>query len=484
MTAILDVTISPRGTATVAGEDVVKGRHKTINDAAMDRCKEIARARRERVAVRAKAANGREHWVWAYADGKVARMDGAEIKAAERSIRFPVQTGTSEPETDYSLAEDGSTAHGGDATEHAVVTPSGGSPRVTSSRTGGFEPALANVRPAGDALVTSPVGTVGVIEASVPLAPKVPADRRVLPTFEDVLEEAEQPRDIASSGWRALLNLPPGRSERERRADRETIKRTDLDGPRTVVVVNVKGGVGKTTTTRHLAAAIGLAKGGYTIAIDANPSRGNLANRCKPAEHKRTVIDLLDDIQRFQRADAQVGELSTYVRPQDELFDLLGSDQDPKRMQTLGLNEFMALDAVTDKFYRIKIVDTGNDFRHVAYQAALNVADGLVIACEVAEDAFEGASWTVDALRDNGHAQLVDNGVAVLIRTSPRQFRSLEKRMLGYFASHCREVVVSPYDPHHVGGKRILQSRLLPPTVRASEKAAAAVVRGLPATGR
>ena len=307
---------------------------------------------------------------------------------------------------------------------------------------------------------------------------------RALPTFEDVLGEAEQPRDVAAAGWRALLKLPPGRAERERRADQVTIKRGDLDGPRTVVVVNVKGGVGKTTTTRHLAAAIGSAKGGYTIAIDANPSRGNLANRCKPANHQKTVIDLLDNIERFQRADARVGELTTYMRPQDELFDVLSSDQDTERMQTLGLNEFAALDAVTDKFYRIKIVDTGNDFRHVAYQAALKVAHGLVIAGEIAEDSFEGASWTIDALRDNGYGHLVDNGVAVLIRTAPQRFRGLEKRMRTYFEAHCRDVIVAPFDPHHLGGKRILQSRLSPATVRVSEKAAAAVLRGLPSTLR
>ena len=90
MPAVLDVTINPAGTATVAGEPVDKGRHKTINDAAMNRCKEIARARRERVAVRAMAANGREHWVWAYSDGKVARMDETEIRAAEHAIQAPV----------------------------------------------------------------------------------------------------------------------------------------------------------------------------------------------------------------------------------------------------------------------------------------------------------------------------------------------------------------------------------------------------------
>jgi len=433
-------------------------------------------------------------------------MDDAEIRAAERAMRVPVQTRL--PEIEYPATS--SVDDDSNEVEPAVVKPSAPSPRVSSSGAIGFDSARIDGSPEEVAPAdaspfdvapdsASPVGSFGVIGVPAPSAPRAPADRqilptfedaatkvpaagRVLPTFEDVLEEAEQPRDVASSGWRALLKLPPGRSERERRADREAIKRTDLDGPRTVVVVNVKGGVGKTTTTRHLAAAIGSAKGGYTIAIDANPSRGNLANRCKPAEHKKTVIDLLEDIERFQRADARVGELTGYVRPQDELFDVLSSDQDTERMQTLGLDQFAALDGVTDKFYRLKIVDTGNDFRHVAYQAALNVADGLVIACEVAEDAFEGASWTVDALRDNGHAQLVDDGVAVLIRTSPRRSRSLEKRMLGYFDAHCREVVVAPYDPHQVGGKRILQARLLPATVRASEKAAAAVLRGLPAT--
>src|ERR1700712_3647584 len=104
MTAVLDVTISTSGTATVAGEPVAKGRHKTIHDAAMHRCKEIARARRERVAVRARAENGREHWVWAHTDGKVSRMEDAEIRAAERSIRLPVQTSPAEPETDHLTA--------------------------------------------------------------------------------------------------------------------------------------------------------------------------------------------------------------------------------------------------------------------------------------------------------------------------------------------------------------------------------------------
>src|SRR3954454_20480557 len=93
MSAVLDVTISAASTATVAGERVTKGRHRTINDAAMDRCKEIARARRERVAVCARAANGREHWIWAYSDGKVARMNEGEIQVAERLHQSAVESG-------------------------------------------------------------------------------------------------------------------------------------------------------------------------------------------------------------------------------------------------------------------------------------------------------------------------------------------------------------------------------------------------------
>jgi uncharacterized protein YcaQ len=66
MTAVLDVMISDHATAMVAVERIAKGRHRTINGAAMDRCKEIARTRRERVAVRARAANGREHWAFGW----------------------------------------------------------------------------------------------------------------------------------------------------------------------------------------------------------------------------------------------------------------------------------------------------------------------------------------------------------------------------------------------------------------------------------
>lgn len=97
MTSVLDVMIRDHATATVAGERIARGRHRTINDAAMQRCKEIARARRERVAVRARAANGKEHWVWAYSDGKVSRMNETEIRVAERAIQSPIASGLSEP---------------------------------------------------------------------------------------------------------------------------------------------------------------------------------------------------------------------------------------------------------------------------------------------------------------------------------------------------------------------------------------------------
>src|ERR1700712_2308790 len=123
MTAVLDVTISTSGTATVAGEFVAKGRHKTIHDAAMDRCKEIARARRERVAVRARAENGREHWVWAHTDGKVSRMEDAEIRAAERSM--PVQPRLPEIEYPTSSVDDDS-----NEAEPPIAKPSAPSPRV------------------------------------------------------------------------------------------------------------------------------------------------------------------------------------------------------------------------------------------------------------------------------------------------------------------------------------------------------------------
>src|ERR1700712_4159028 len=136
MTAVLDVTINTPGTATVAGEAVVKGRHKTIHDAAMDRCKEIARDRRERVAVRAKTANGREHWVWAYSNGKVSGMEDAEIRAAERAIPSPAPAPAESVNVELNEPQP------------SVITPPGRSTFVTPSGTIGSEP---DVGPDSDA---------------------------------------------------------------------------------------------------------------------------------------------------------------------------------------------------------------------------------------------------------------------------------------------------------------------------------------------
>ena len=65
----------------------------------------------------------------------------------------------------------------------------------------------------------------------------------------------------------------------------------------TVVVVQPKGGAGKTPTTICLSAAFGAHRGGYVVGWDDNETRGTLAVRVSnPDDQRATVWDLLSDL--------------------------------------------------------------------------------------------------------------------------------------------------------------------------------------------
>ena len=145
-------------------------------------------------------------------------------------------------------------------------------PPVASSTT----PAPATPTPATPA-PAPPTGATPVVApttGAVPGAARRAPDAASLPTLDDLLA-ARHPahRGPAEQGWQrtvrrltfGAVSPRPGVAERARRSQVDAIRRT-FDGPRTVVVVNPKGGAHKTTATMLLASTFGLARGGYTLA--------------------------------------------------------------------------------------------------------------------------------------------------------------------------------------------------------------------------
>ena len=316
--------------------------------------------------------------------------------------------------------------------------------------------------------------------APVPLPP---------PTLDDLMSTRPAPADgPAEWGWRAfvrrvsggLVAPEPGPAERAEREAVAAVQRL-LDGPRTIVVINPKGGAHKTTATLLLAATFGRLRGGYTLAWDNNETRGTLGWRSRHTHHARTAVDLLEDLDRFaDPSSSRVGDLDAYVRSQGSAqFDVLASDEDAASAASIDGFAFRALHRTLLRFYRLLVIDTGNNMRASNWQAAIEAADQVVVVATMREDTAQSAAWALDALRATGHEEAVSRAVTVLSQPAPRIDTELTARLHDHFGRLTRTVLEVPYEPALVSGGPIEVDALSEATRRAWLRVAAAAADGL-----
>ncbi|MBW9120212.1 ParA family protein [Microbacterium trichothecenolyticum] len=349
-----------------------------------------------------------------------------------------------------------------------------------------------------EALEEAAVDTTAVpVAAAVPVPAPAPAPAAALPvtaptpvpavpTLAPVAEEVARPtvqdlldsrggggRPRATTGWQGavrratggLISPAPGRVEQSR-LDREKRVQRRLDAPRTIVVLNPKGGAHKTTSTLLLAATFGTLRGGATLAWDNNETRGTLGWRAQHAPHHRTAVDLLEDLDEASNfRGSSLAALDHYVRTQvDARFDVLASDEDAAASSTIDAAAFDRLHALLRRYYRLMIVDTGNNMRASNWVAAVAAADQLVIVSTVREDTAASAAWLLDGLREKGFGRKIDEAVTVLTAPSSRPDRKLESRLSQHFEQVTSAVVNAPFDPSLVDGGPIDFDALSPET--------------------
>jgi MinD-like ATPase involved in chromosome partitioning or flagellar assembly len=329
--------------------------------------------------------------------------------------------------------------------------------------------------------VESPVGELKVTQTGVSVPPRA--------TLNDFLQSRPPaPVGPATMGWQGtvrrvtggLVSPKPSSHELGHRNAIERVQRS-LRGPRTVVVINPKGGAHKTTATLLLAATFGTHRGGSTLAWDNNETRGTLGWRAQPARHQNTAVDLLRDLSRFNDIrNAQLGDLDNYVRAQGSTqFDVLASDEDAAASSTIDATAFNELHHTLSRFYRVIVVDTGNNMRASNWEAALHAADQLVIVSTIREDTAASAAWLVDGLYEKGHEQKVRNAVTVLASPSKVSDPDLNRRLDQHFRSQTRAVHYVPHDDALVDGGTLNFDALAPSTREAWLQVTASVADGL-----
>jgi MinD-like ATPase involved in chromosome partitioning or flagellar assembly len=366
-----------------------------------------------------------------------------------------------------------------------------------------FTPADLGAYAAGQALGAPPPGPtgpppVGHIAPPAPPdppAPPAPADppaaevRRFM-TATDFLERRAETAEQgpATWGWQGLVRrvtgglVSPamGRAERAYVHDRATIQR-DFDGPRTIAFINPKGGAAKTTGVLMAGYTFGTVRGGGVIAWDDNETRGTLGIRGARSSHRNTTRELLADIGRFSDLyQSRIGDLGAFVRAQgDAHFDVLASDERPDVTGQIHADDFKAVHQLLERYYKLLILDTGNNLRAENWLAAVEAADLLVVTSTVREDTGYSGLWMLDALQDAGYQNLKYRTLTVLSDPSPQVDQALAKDLVEVYQQRTRAVFRVPYDPALVSGSVVNYHRLSTATRRCWHRACAAMAGAL-----
>ncbi|MGA8256506.1 MAG: hypothetical protein WB767_08025 [Nocardioides sp.] len=322
--------------------------------------------------------------------------------------------------------------------------------------------------------ITTPPTTPPPVAAEEPEQPQVSEVRRFM-TATDFLDRRDSDKQLgpATWGWRGrvrrwsggLIEPAMGAKEEAYENARAKIQR-DFDGPRTIAFINPKGGAAKTTGVLAAGYTFGTVRGGGVVAWDNNETRGTLGIRGTRSSHRNTTRELLEDLERFKDVyQSRIGDLGAFVRSQgDAHFDVLASDERPDVTGTIRADDFNEVHALLERFYRVILVDTGNNMRAENWLASAEAADLLVVTSTVREDTGYSGLWMLDALQDAGMQNLKYKCVTVLSDPSPQVDTKLAADLVSVYEQRTRAVYRVPYDPVLVAGSVVPYAQLSPAT--------------------
>lgn len=286
------------------------------------------------------------------------------------------------------------------------------------------------------------------------------------------------------TGWRAIagrlgLKVQASQAQCQQWEDERTVSQ-HWPGPRTIAVLNGKGGAGKTPTSILLASNFARLGSGSVVAADGNVTRGTLGWRTEQGPHNATILDMVPKTEALMDPSARNGDVAAYTHHQTiDQFDVLRSN--PLLLSTeqkLSPEELDGIQQVLTRYYRMIIWDTGNDEGDSLWLRIVSHADQIVVATTTRTDHAEAGRLLLQGLsgRDERSAALAANAVVVISQADREEPPATS--LVDGFAGIAREVVTIPYD--RAMREQWLRSDKLAPATRAAWlHAAAAVARGL-----
>lgn len=317
---------------------------------------------------------------------------------------------------------------------------------------------------------------------AAPAVQEAPSGRRALREAGSFLA-APSTVEPATQGFRGMLNnfglsLAPSAEELSEREDIRMVSK-HFAGTRTIAVVNQKGGSNKTPTVADLAAVFGR-NGASVCAWDNNPTTGTLGWRTQQGDHTRSALDVIASADALLSPTAQAADINAYVHHQNtDKYDVLRSDSDVDGTHEVTAEEVDILHRVVSKYFRLILMDSGNNHRSAEWNRMIDHADQLVVPTTNEEDRVEAALLTLQGLDLKGERAAGLAATAVVVVSERQEGEAkLSQATAAKFRPYVRDVVVVPFDPALKSGQ-IRYGALRLATRRAWLRAAAAVARGL-----
>lgn len=270
------------------------------------------------------------------------------------------------------------------------------------------------------------------------------------------------------------LNLGLGRGSRERELVRQV--GIPISGTRRVVVLSIKGGVGKTTTVAVTGSLLAGLRRDKVVALDASSDWGTLAARLSVVP-KQSVRDLAA---RGRHAVSERGVLAQLAASPSGLL-VVGSDPQSLVSGVLTEEEYAQTLHLLEYVGNVIVTDVGAGLQQPFLAAALNSCDQLVVASAATWDAAQSAGAALDWLAARGYAPLVERALVVVNNLYPprRRRHGYVRDLKADLARRARAVHEVPFDPALQPGGRILLRKLSSAARQAYLEIAADVMAGV-----
>ncbi|MET9489871.1 MinD/ParA family protein [Nocardia sp. NPDC006630] len=309
---------------------------------------------------------------------------------------------------------------------------------------------------------------------------------QVLPialTSSDLLAELAASRQAqlrSTAGMRGALNkvgFSLGLSPVEQRTEeRRTRIRRQLTSTYQIAVINVKGGVGRTTTVAALGSTFADLRPDRVVAIDANPDFGDLPSRTGRHPYGLSLRDLAQatNVEAFSA-------VQSYTSINNADLAVIASPWTSAATEALSGQEYLKAVEVLRLHYNLLLIDCGTGVLDSSTGTVLQTSDAVVVVTPATVRGVTGAVATLEWMNTHGLHRLVAKTMVAIVYQHPAKPDVELGRIEELFEAAHRPTCVLPYDPHLAEGGEIDLRLLAKETALAFEELAAGLADAFPA---